>query len=93
MRNCLPRPTTTHAQAREFKPKWHAPLEGTRQSPNWWLALICAAAGLFLLVGLLAYEPLQSSMHSTAPVLKNPTGKLGANFLWVMLSRSVSARG
>ena len=74
----MPKPASSN-------PNGTRPLEGTRQSPNWWLALICAAAGLFLLVGLLAYEPLQSSMHSTAPVLKNPTGKLGANFLWVML--------
>jgi S-DNA-T family DNA segregation ATPase FtsK/SpoIIIE len=74
----MPKPASSN-------PNGSRPLEGTRQSPNWWLAVACAALGLFLLVGLLAYEPMQSSMHSTAPVPKNPTGKFGANFLWVML--------
>lgn len=74
----MPKPASSN-------PNGTRPLEGTRQSPNWWLALICAAVGLILLVGLLAYEPMQSSMHSTSPVLKNPTGRFGANFLWVML--------
>jgi DNA segregation ATPase FtsK/SpoIIIE, S-DNA-T family len=56
-----------------------------RYRPNWALALLCFAAGLFLLVALVAYDPAQSSFKTTAPTLKNPAGIWGANSVWAML--------
>ena len=59
--------------------------QGPRYRPNWMAAVFCLAAGLFLLVALLAYDPAQSGFHTTSPTLKNPAGKYGANSVWVML--------
>ena len=56
-----------------------------RYRPNWIVALIYFFAGVFLLVALFTYDPLQSSFHTTAPTLKNPTGRGGANAVWVLL--------
>jgi S-DNA-T family DNA segregation ATPase FtsK/SpoIIIE len=62
-------------------PSYNAP----RYRPNWVVALICFGLGAFLLVALLTYDPAQSSFHTTAPTLKNPAGKAGANAIWAML--------
>ncbi|MEN9634792.1 MAG: hypothetical protein RL077_3196 [Verrucomicrobiota bacterium] len=56
-----------------------------RYQPNWLIALLCFAVGLFLLVALLTYEPAQSSWKTTSPVLKNPAGIWGANSVWTLL--------
>jgi len=44
-----------------------------RYQPNWLIALLCFAVGLFLLVALLTYEPGQCSCKTTSPVLKSPS--------------------
>ncbi len=62
-------------------PSYNAP----RYRPNWVVALLCFGVGAFLLVALLTYDPAQSSFHTTAPTLKNPAGKAGANAIWAML--------
>ncbi len=59
--------------------------QAARYRPNWLMALICFAAGLFLLVAIVTYDPAQSSFKTTAPTLKNPAGIWGANSVWAML--------
>jgi S-DNA-T family DNA segregation ATPase FtsK/SpoIIIE len=59
--------------------------QAARYRPNWIAALICFAVGAFLLVALVAYNPAQSTFHTTAPTLKNPAGHGGANAVFVML--------
>ena len=62
-------------------PSFQAP----RYRPNWPMALICFALGIFLLAALLTYDPAQSSFKSTTPTMKNPAGIWGANSIFAML--------
>ena len=62
-------------------PSFQAP----RYRPNWPMALLCFAVGVFLLVALLTYDPAQSSFKTTAPTLKNPAGIWGANTIFALL--------
>src|SRR5687767_4821798 len=62
-------------------PSYHAP----RYRPNWPMALICFALGIFLLAALVMYDPAQSSFKTTTPTLKNPAGIWGANSIFAML--------
>src|SRR5476651_463945 len=62
-------------------PSFSAP----RYRPNWLAALVCFAAGAFLLAALVTYSPAQSSFQTTAPTLKNPAGIFGANAIWSLL--------
>jgi S-DNA-T family DNA segregation ATPase FtsK/SpoIIIE len=47
--------------------------------------LCCLIAGTYLTVALVAYAPAQSRFHTTAPLLKNPVGWLGADASWALL--------
>jgi S-DNA-T family DNA segregation ATPase FtsK/SpoIIIE len=62
-------------------PSFQAP----RYRPNWLAAVICFVLGAFLTVALVAYHPAQSHHHTTAPVLKNPVGWVGAETVWALL--------
>ena len=46
--------------------------QAARYRPNWFAALICFAAGAYLLVALVTYDPGQSGFRTSTPVLKNP---------------------
>jgi S-DNA-T family DNA segregation ATPase FtsK/SpoIIIE len=63
-------------------PSFQAP----RYRPNWLAALLCFFAGAYLSVAIVAYDPAQSRHISTAPVLKNPVGWVGAETVWVLLT-------
>ncbi len=74
----MPKPETSNSND---GPSFQAP----RYRPNWPSAVACFVFGLFLTVALVAYDPAQSTFHTTAPVLKNPVGWLGANAVWALL--------
>jgi len=74
----MPKPETSNSND---GPSFQAP----RYRPNWLAAIVCFVLGAYLTVALLAYDPAQSTFHTTAPVLKNPVGWLGANAVWTLL--------
>ena len=74
----MPKPETSNSND---GPSFQAP----RYRPNWSVALVCLLLGVFVTVALVAYDPLQSSHHTTAPRLKNPMGWVGAEVIWVLL--------
>lgn len=73
------------AKSESSNPNGGPSFQAARYRPNWLAALLCFAAGLYLLVAMLTYEPGQSGFQTTAPVLKNPAGSWGANSVWAML--------
>jgi S-DNA-T family DNA segregation ATPase FtsK/SpoIIIE len=74
----MPKPETSNSND---GPSFQAP----RYRPNWSVALVCLLLGIFVTVALVAYDPLQSSHHTTAPRPKNPMGWVGAETIWVLL--------
>ena len=74
----MPKPETSNSNA---GPSFQAP----RYRPNWLAAIVCFVLGAYLTVALIAYDPAQSTFHTTSPVLKNPVGWLGANAVWTLL--------
>lgn len=62
-------------------PSYKAP----RYRPNWIAAIICFFLGAYLLAALLTYDPAQSTITSTGPVVRPTVGWLGANTVWVLL--------
>ncbi len=63
----------------------HPSFQAPRYRPNWGVALVCFVLGAFLTVALVAYDPAQSHHHTSAPVLKNPVGWIGAESVWSLL--------
>ena len=74
----MPKPETSNSND---GPSFQAP----RYRPNWPSAVACLVFGIFIFVALVAFDPAQSTFHTTAPVLKNPVGWLGANAVWALL--------
>jgi len=56
--------------------------EGPRHRPHWLAAATCMAAGLYLIVALLDFEPGQSIAHTTSPTGTNLSGVIGAEYTW-----------
>ncbi len=74
----MPKPETSNSND---GPSYQAP----RYRPNWLAALVCFVLGAYLTVALVAYDPAQSTFHTTSPLLKNPVGWIGANAVWSLL--------
>ena len=74
----MPKPETSNSND---GPSFQAP----RYRPHWPSAVACFVFGAFLAVALVAYDPAQSTFSTTAPVLKNPVGWIGANAVWALL--------
>jgi len=59
--------------------------QGPRYRPNWLAAIVSFVAGTYLSAALISYDPGQVTFRSTAPVLTNWVGWMGADTVWVLL--------
>jgi S-DNA-T family DNA segregation ATPase FtsK/SpoIIIE len=55
---------------------------GPQHRPHWVAAAACMAAGLYLIVALIDFEPGQSIEHTTSPTSTNLSGVIGAEYTW-----------
>jgi S-DNA-T family DNA segregation ATPase FtsK/SpoIIIE len=75
----MPKAENSNAKAKD---KDAPSFEGPRHRPHWVAAAVCMAAGIFLLVALLDFEPGQSIQHTTSPTSENLSGVIGAEYTW-----------